>query len=182
MSLMHVLQKVAPDEVYNSARRARDVSFEDPSTRPTPMHSARCACSRHPHSRLGHEDALLQASTSELYGLVQEVPQKETTPFYPRSPYAAAKLYAYWITINYREAYGSTPATASSSTTSRRCARDLCYAQDHARAGAHQAWAAGLPVPRNLDAAAIGPCARLRRDDLADAAAAAAGRFRDRDR
>jgi GDPmannose 4,6-dehydratase len=55
---------------------------------------------------LGRKTRFYQASTSELYGLVQEIPQKETTPFYPRSPYAVAKLYAYWITVNYREAYG----------------------------------------------------------------------------
>jgi len=55
---------------------------------------------------LTHKTRIYQASTSELYGLVQEIPQKETTPFYPRSPYGVAKLYAYWITVNYREAYG----------------------------------------------------------------------------
>jgi GDP-mannose 4,6-dehydratase len=69
--------------------------------------SARCACSRRSaSSSLEKKTRFYQASTSELYGLVQEVPQRETTPFYPRSPYAAAKLYAYWITVNYREAYG----------------------------------------------------------------------------
>ena len=61
--------------------------------------------------RLSEKTRIYQASTSELYGLVQEIPQKETTPFYPRSPYAVAKLYAYWITVNYREAYNMMNAT-----------------------------------------------------------------------
>jgi len=66
-----------------------------------------------------------QASTSELYGKAQETPQKETTPFYPRSPYAAAKLYAHWITVNYREAYGMHASTAFCSTTRVRSAARL---------------------------------------------------------
>ena len=72
-----------------------------------PTRSARCACwRRSAFSSLARQARFYQASTSELYGKVQETPQNETTPFYPRSPYAAAKLYAYWITVNYREAYG----------------------------------------------------------------------------
>ena len=72
-----------------------------------PTRSARCACSRRSASSGWRQQTrFYQASTSELYGKVQETPQSETTPFYPRSPYAAAKLYAYWITVNYREAYG----------------------------------------------------------------------------
>ena len=72
-----------------------------------PTRSARCACSRRSASSAWtSKTRFYQASTSELYGKVQEMPQNETTPFYPRSPYAAAKLYAYWITVNYREAYG----------------------------------------------------------------------------
>ena len=78
-----------------------------------------------------------QASTSELYGKVQETPQRETTPFYPRSPYAVAKLYAYWITVNYREAYGmhaSNGILFNHEVADPR--RDLRHAQDHARGGA----------------------------------------------
>ena len=72
-----------------------------------PTRSARCACSRRSASwAWTSKTRFYQASTSELYGKVQEMPQRETTPFYPRSPYGAAKLYAYWITVNYREAYG----------------------------------------------------------------------------
>ncbi len=72
-----------------------------------PTRSARCGCSkRSGFLRLEDKVRFYQASTSELYGMAQEMPQRETTPFYPRSPYAVAKLYAYWITVNYREAYG----------------------------------------------------------------------------
>ena len=72
-----------------------------------PTRSACCGCwKRSGSSAWRKETRFYQASTSELYGLVQEVPQKETTPFYPRSPYGVAKLYGYWITVNYREAYG----------------------------------------------------------------------------
>ncbi len=108
MSLMHVLQKVTPDEVYNLGAQSHVmVSFEEPEY--TANSDALGALRLLEGIRIlgmEKETRFYQASTSELYGLVQEVPQKETTPFYPRSPYAAAKLYAYWITINYREAYG----------------------------------------------------------------------------
>jgi GDPmannose 4,6-dehydratase len=76
------------------------------NTRPTPMHLGPCVCLRPFILSRENKTRFYQASTSELFGKVQEIPQKETTPFYPRSPYAAAKLYAYWITVNYREAYG----------------------------------------------------------------------------
>ena len=101
-----------------------------------------------PHPGSGEEDALLSGlRPPKLYGLVQEIPQKETTPFYPRSPYAVAKLYAYWITVNYREAYGmyacngilfnhESPVRGETFVT-RKITRAL---------GAHQAGSAGLPV------------------------------------
>ena len=76
------------------------------------MRSARCLLEAIRILGIGERVRFYQASTSELYGKVQETPQRETTPFYPRSPYAAAKLYAYWITVNYREAYGCMPPTA----------------------------------------------------------------------
>jgi GDPmannose 4,6-dehydratase len=107
-SLTHVLQKVKPDEVYNLAAQSHvAVSFEEPEY--TANSDALGALRMLEAIRilgLGEKSKYYQASTSELYGLVQETPQTETTPFYPRSPYAVAKMYAYWITINYREAYG----------------------------------------------------------------------------
>ena len=107
-SLVRIIQQVRPDEIYNLAAQSHvAVSFEEPEY--TANSDALGALRLLEAIRiLGLEKAtrFYQASTSELYGLVQEVPQRETTPFYPRSPYAAAKLYAYWITVNYREAYG----------------------------------------------------------------------------
>lgn len=107
-SLIHIIQKVQPDEIYNLAAQSHvAVSFEEPEY--TANSDALGALRMLEAIRiLGLEKRtrFYQASTSELYGLVQEMPQRETTPFYPRSPYAVAKLYAYWITVNYREAYG----------------------------------------------------------------------------
>jgi GDPmannose 4,6-dehydratase len=107
-SLLHVIQKTKPHEIYNLAAQSHvAVSFEVPEY--TANSDALGALRILEAIRiLGMEKRtkFYQASTSELYGLVQEVPQTETTPFYPRSPYAVAKLYAYWITVNYREAYG----------------------------------------------------------------------------
>ena len=107
-SLIRIIQQVQPDEIYNLAAQSHvAVSFEEPeytanSDAIGPLRILEAI------RILGLETKtrFYQASTSELYGKVQEVPQKESTPFYPRSPYAAAKLYAYWITVNYREAYG----------------------------------------------------------------------------
>lgn len=107
-NLIRLVQETRPDEIYNLAAQSHvQVSFETPEYTANAdgigtlrlLEAIRI---------LGLEEKtrFYQASTSELYGLVQEVPQRETTPFYPRSPYAAAKLYAYWITVNYREAYG----------------------------------------------------------------------------
>jgi GDPmannose 4,6-dehydratase len=107
-SLTRILQKVEPDEIYNLAAQSHvAVSFEEPEY--TANADALGALRVLEAMRiLGLEKAsrFYQASTSELYGLARETPQTETTPFYPRSPYAVAKLYAYWITVNYREAYG----------------------------------------------------------------------------
>jgi GDPmannose 4,6-dehydratase len=107
-SLIRVIQHVQPDEIYNLAAQSHvAVSFEEPeytanSDALGPMRMLEAI------RILGLEKTtrFYQASTSELYGKVQEIPQRESTPFYPRSPYAVAKLYAYWITVNYREAYG----------------------------------------------------------------------------
>ena len=107
-SLMRVIQQVRPDEIYNLAAQSHvAVSFEEPEY--TANSDALGALRILESIRLlglGNKTRFYQASTSELYGLTQESPQRETTPFYPRSPYAVAKLYAYWITVNYREAYG----------------------------------------------------------------------------
>lgn len=107
-SIFRVVQQVQPDEIYNLAAQSHvAVSFEEPE------YTANCdavgALRILEAIRLlglGTKTRFYQASTSELYGLVRETPQSETTPFYPRSPYAVAKLYAYWMTVNYREAYG----------------------------------------------------------------------------
>lgn len=108
MNLTRIIQEVQPDEIYNLAAMSHvKVSFDTPEYTANAdgigtlriLEAVRLL-------NLTEKTRIYQASTSELYGLVQEVPQKETTPFYPRSPYAVAKLYAYWITVNYREAYG----------------------------------------------------------------------------
>jgi GDPmannose 4,6-dehydratase len=107
-NLIRIIQQVQPDEIYNLAAMSHvAVSFDTPEYTANAdgigtlriLEAIRIL-------GLEKKTRFYQASTSELYGLVQEIPQKETTPFYPRSPYAVAKLYAYWITVNYREAYG----------------------------------------------------------------------------
>ena len=107
-NLLRIVQEVQPDEIYNLAAQSHvKVSFEIPEY--TANADAIGALRMLEAIRilgLTHKTKYYQASSSELYGLVQEVPQTERTPFYPRSPYAVAKLYAYWITVNYREAYG----------------------------------------------------------------------------
>ena len=107
-NLIRIIQQVQPDEIYNLAAMSHvAVSFETPeyTANVDGLGTLRIL---EAIRILGMEKRVrfYQASTSELYGLVQEIPQKETTPFYPRSPYAVAKLYGYWITVNYREAYG----------------------------------------------------------------------------
>lgn len=107
-NLIRIIQETQPDEIYNLAAMSHvHVSFDTPEYTANAdgigtlriLEALRIL-------KMEKKTRVYQASTSELYGLVQEVPQKETTPFYPRSPYAVAKLYAYWITVNYREAYG----------------------------------------------------------------------------
>jgi GDPmannose 4,6-dehydratase len=107
-SLVRIIKQVQPDEIYNLAAQSHvAVSFEEPEyTANSDALGALRILEAIRILGLGKKTRFYQASTSELYGLVQEIPQKETTPFYPRSPYAVAKLYAYWITVNYREAYG----------------------------------------------------------------------------
>src|SRR5438128_1676940 len=107
-NLIRIMEEVQPTEIYNLAAQSHvQVSFETPEYTANAdglgtlrlLEAIRIL-------RLGEKVRFYQASTSELYGMVRETPQRETTPFYPRSPYAVAKLYAYWITVNYREAYG----------------------------------------------------------------------------
>jgi GDPmannose 4,6-dehydratase len=107
-NLIRIVQQVQPDEIYNLGAQSHvQVSFETPeyTANVDGMGTLRLLEAIRILG-LTQKTRFYQASTSELYGLVQEVPQRETTPFYPRSPYAAAKLYAYWIVVNYREAYG----------------------------------------------------------------------------
>jgi len=107
-SLTRIIQQVQPDEIYNLAAQSHvAVSFEEPEyTAESDALGPLRVLEAIRILGLEKKTRFYQASTSELYGMVQEIPQKETTPFYPRSPYAVAKLYAYWITVNYREAYG----------------------------------------------------------------------------
>lgn len=107
-NLIRVIKETQPDEIYNLGAMSHvAVSFESPEyTADVDAIGALRILEAIRILGLEQKSRFYQASTSELYGLVQEIPQKETTPFYPRSPYAVAKMYAYWITINYREAYG----------------------------------------------------------------------------
>ena len=150
MRLMHDLQ---PDEVYHLGAQSHvRVSFDVPeytgdvtgigTTRI--LEAIRESC---PKARF------YQASSSEMYGLVQAVPQREDTPFYPRSPYGAAKVYAYWMTVNYRESYGDAREQRDSFQPRVAAAgRDVCDAQDHARPGPDQAGLQKELYLGNLDA------------------------------
>ena len=107
-NLTRIIQETQPDEIYNLGAQSHvAVSFESPEyTADVDALGTLRLLDAIRFLGLEKKTKFYQASTSELYGLVQEIPQKETTPFYPRSPYAVAKLYAYWICVNYREAYG----------------------------------------------------------------------------
>jgi GDPmannose 4,6-dehydratase len=107
-SMIRIIQQTQPDEIYNLAAQSHvAVSFQEPEyTANSDALGPLRVLEAIRILGLERKTRFYQASTSELYGLVQEIPQKETTPFYPRSPYAVAKLYAYWITVNYRESYG----------------------------------------------------------------------------
>jgi len=107
-SLVHTIQKVQPDEIYNLAAQSHVmVSFEEPeyTANADALGTLRILEAMRLLG-LGNKTRFYQASTSEMFGLVREIPQSETTPFYPRSPYGVAKVYGYWITVNYRESYG----------------------------------------------------------------------------
>jgi len=129
-SLIHTLQKVQPDEVYNLAAQSHvAVSFEEPEyTANSDALGALRILEAIRTIGLTEKTRYYQASTSELFGKVLEVPQTEKTPFYPRSPYAVAKMYAYWITVNYREAYGIYACNGSRISGSWR---NLCYQKNY---------------------------------------------------
>ncbi len=181
-NLIRIIQQVRPDEIYNLAAQSHvAVSFETPEY--TANSDALGTLRILEAIRiLGLEKTtrFYQASTSEMYGKVQEIPQRETTPFYPRSPYGAAKVYAYWITVNYREAYGLYACNGILfNHESPDPRRDLRDPQDHARARAHPRGARPLPLPRQpRRAARLGPRARLREGAVADPAAGPARRLR----
>jgi GDPmannose 4,6-dehydratase len=157
-SLIHVVEKVQPDEIYNLAAQSHvQVSFEEPeyTANSDALGTLRLLEAIRILS-LTQKARFYQASTSEMYGLVQQVPQSEKTPFYPRSPYGVAKLYAYWITVNYRESYG-------------------IYACNGIMFNHESPLRGETFVTRKV----LGACPRLHRDAVADAAAGAPDRLRD---
>ena len=144
-SLMHVLNATRPDEIYNLAAQSHvAVSFEEPEyTANSDALGTLRLLEAMRNLGMEKETRFYQASTSELYGLVRETPQTETTPFYPRSPYATAKLYAHWITINYREAYGFYACNGILfNHESPLKGRDLCLQENHQGLGQNKAWSA----------------------------------------
>ena len=137
-NLIRIIQQVQPDEIYNLGAQSHvAVSFESPEyTANSDALGTLRILEAVRILGLTDKTRIYQASTSELYGLVQEIPQKESTPFYPRSPYGVAKLYAYWITVNYRESYGmyACNGVLFNHESPRRV--NICDSQDHARLGA----------------------------------------------
>ena len=176
-NLIRIVQETQPDEIYNLAAQSHvQVSFETPEY--TANADALGTLRLLEAIRilgLGRQDPLLPGI--DLRALRQgagNARRRETTPFYPRSPYAAAKLYAYWITVNYREAYGMSRLQRHPVQPREPAARrDLRHPQDHARGRRDRARAAGPALSRQpRRPARLGPCARLRRGHVADAAAA----------
>jgi GDPmannose 4,6-dehydratase len=185
-NLIRLMQQIRPTEIYNLAAQSHvGVSFESPEyTANADAIGVLRLLEAIRILGMEKETRFYQASTSELYGLVQEVPQKETTPFYPRSPYGVAKLYGYWITVNYREAYGiyasngilfnhESPIRGETFVT-RKITRSV------ARIETGLEEAALSRQPRSQ--ARLGPCAGLCRGHAQDFAGRRARRFRARDR
>ena len=184
-NLIRIVQQVQPDEIYNLAAQSHvAVSFETPEyTANSDALGTLRILEAIRILGLEKKTRFYQASTSEMFGKVQEIPQRETTPFYPRSPYGAAKVYAHWITVNYREAYGlfacsgilfnhESPMRGETFVT-RKITRGLTRIHVDSRA----------PVSgKSRFAARLGACARLRSGAMADAATAGGRRFRHRDR
>ena len=133
-NVIRLVQEHQPDEIYNLAAQSHvQVSFETPEyTANADALGTLRLLEAIRILKLTDKVRFYQASTSELYGKVREVPQRETTPFYPRSPYAAAKLYAYWITVNYREAYGIHASNGILFNHEAPARRNVRHAQDHA--------------------------------------------------
>ncbi|SUG55017.1 GDP-mannose 4,6-dehydratase [Salmonella enterica subsp. diarizonae] len=182
-NLTRILQEVQPDEVYNLGAMSHvAVSFESPEyTADVDAMGTLRLLEAIRFLGLEKKTRFYQASTSELYGLVQEIPQKETTPFYPRSPYAVAKLYAYWITVNYRESYGiyACNGILFNHESPRRGETFVTRKITRAIANIAQGLESCLYLGKHGLAARLGPCERLRADAVDDVTAGAAGRFRD---
>jgi len=147
-NLIRVLQETQPDELYNLAAQSHvKVSFETPEY--TANADALGTLRLLEAIRilgLEQKTRFYQASTSELYGKVQETPQTETTPFYPRSPYAVAKLYAYWITVNYREAYGLHASNGILFNHESPLRGETFVTRKITMAAAKSSWSAGVPT------------------------------------
>ena len=181
-NLIRIVQQVQPEEIYNLAAQSHvAVSFETPEY--TANADALGTLRMLEAIRilgLEKKTRFYQASTSEMFGKVQEIPQRETTPFYPRSPYGVAKVYAHWITVNYREAYGLFACSGilfnhespmrGETFVSRKITRGLARITRRTRERSVPGQS-GFP-------ARLGPCARLRARAVADAAATAAGGLR----
>ncbi len=138
-NLIRLIQEVQPDEIYNLAAQSHvHVSFETPEYTANADGMGTLRILEALRILRMDKTRFYQASTSELYGKVVETPQKETTPFYPRSPYGVAKLYAYWITVNYRESYGMHASNGILfNHESPRRGENLRDAQDHPCCGRH---------------------------------------------
>ena len=181
-NLLRVIQSVKPDEIYNLAAQSHvAVSFETPEY--TANADALGTLRILEAIRILGMDAtarFYQASTSELYGKVQESPQTERTPFYPRSPYAVAKLYAYWITVNYREAYGMYACNGilfNHESPSR--GETFVTRKDYPGGRAYRPGAAGARLPGEPGCASrLGSCAGFRRGPVVDAATGTTRRLR----
>ena len=185
-SLVNTIQKVQPDEIYNLAAQSHVmVSFEEPEyTADTDALGTLRILEAIRTLGLTGTTRFYQASTSEMFGLVRETPQSETTPFHPRSPYGVAKVYGYWITVNYRESYGmyacngilfnhESPIRGETFVT-----RKITRALTHIKAGP-----AGLPLSGQSGLLArLGPCPGLCRSAVDDAATGDAAGLRDRHR
>ena len=152
-NLIRTIQQVQPDEIYNLAAMSHvAVSFETPEYTANAdgigtlriLEAIRIL-------GLEKKTRFYQASTSEFYGLAQETPQKETTPFYPRSPYAVAKLYGYWITVNYREAYGIYACNGILFNHESPIRGETFVTRKITRALTRKAWPSGLPLPRQSE-------------------------------
>ena len=181
-NLIRIIQEVQPDEIYNLAAQSHvAVSFETPEyTANSDAVGTLRVLEAIRILGLENKTRFYQASTSEMFGKVQEIPQRETTPFYPRSPYGAAKVYAYWITVNYREAYGLYACNGilfnheSPMRGETFVSRKITRALTRIKVGLQDSLHLG-----NLGfAARLGTCARLCSRAVADAAARRGGGFR----